>query len=75
MFKFLQDLAKKISGEEQKEKEELLADNLSNYVERKADEELYNFLKTPDLPIRLCYVLAPPQTGKTSLRKKAVRSA
>ncbi len=70
MFKFLQDLAKKFSGEEQKEEEELLAKDFSNYVERKADEELFNFIKAAEVPLRLAYVLAPPQTGKTCLMKK-----
>lgn len=70
MFQFLQDLAKKLSGEEQKEEEELLAKDFSNYIERKADEELYNFIKAAEVSLRLAYVLAPPQTGKTSLMKK-----
>lgn len=73
MFKFLQDLAKKFSGEEQKEEEELLAKDFSNYIERKADGELYNFIKASEVPQRFCYVLAPPQTGKTCLMKKTAR--
>ena len=70
MFKFLQDLANKLSGREQEEEEELLAKDFSNYVNRKADEELYNFIKASQLPLRLAYILAPPQTGKTCLMKK-----
>jgi len=70
MFKFLQDLANKIRVRAKQEEKDLLAGDLSNYVERKADEELLHFIKTAEVPVRLCYILAPPQTGKTWLMKK-----
>lgn len=45
----------------------------ATYVARKADEELYQFLIFPENQSRICYILAPPQMGKSSLMARTAK--
>jgi energy-coupling factor transporter ATP-binding protein EcfA2 len=49
-----------------------LPENDSTYVERSADQDLLNFAKNTKLGNRVCFVLAPRQMGKSSLKQRTI---
>lgn len=71
-FRGLGQQVEKLTGkDEPRISGEALLPRDETYVYRKADEELDQFLRSSAERSRVCYILAAPQTGKSSLMLKA----